>query len=179
MERDPWTGQISAVDPNVIEEPSGFIDRYFKWSTQKTNIIQRPPAGSVDLNLATRAQRPPPARGASRVFGGDGVQPAEQVVTFGISEEGVKAAIEAMEGLLTANPAITISAMLSGLAALGYGVTMEILDYMMQVSVADPEIMTDAAWDSLLKQMRAQNNQVEPGLSQAEGYRQLREQTAL
>lgn len=72
---DPWTGQIKSVEPDVIDEPSGMIDRMFRWSTQEVNIIRRPPSGvQIDLNLsATR----PPALGGSRVFGGSGVQPTQ------------------------------------------------------------------------------------------------------
>lgn len=144
---DPWTGQIKSVEPDVIDEPSGVIDRMFRWSTQEVNIIRRPPPG-VQIDHLSR----PPALGGSRVFGGE-----PQVFAMGLDEAGVKAAIEAMEGLLTGNPDIAIGAMITGLAALGINVTMEILDYLMQISVADPETLTPQKWDDVLKEMRAHN----------------------
>jgi hypothetical protein len=85
------------------------------------------------------------------------------VIAFGIDKAGVLAAVAAMEGLFTGNPEITLAAMITGLAGLGINVGVEMLDYFMQVSVADPKTMNGEKWEKMLAEMRQRHQAPQTG----------------
>jgi hypothetical protein len=84
QQRDYWSGQVTSVDPNTVRKPRGFVDRYYLWSTQKTNIIRQPPRGvAIDLNVRNdqfgrAVTEPPRALGMSNVMGGRDFVPPRQ-----------------------------------------------------------------------------------------------------